>query len=391
MVSTPASQPAARPSWATWASALLWGLQFSFLVPSLGLLLVALYGATAAQVGWFLAIYNLVGLVVGIVIPAWADRRRDYLGPMVACSLLTILLTIAMWFAPSLGWVCLALVVLGAPAAVGNSLFFAQLRHVGTATQHVMDIRALVSFAWVVGMPLSTLLFGWFGARSVVLAIMAVGCLNLLVGLRLRAEHRALVDDGEAAADDPGLPVAWLVVSVMTVVYVLLQATNNAVVTVTSLFVTERLDLPVLWAGLALGLAAALEVPALMLLGRLERRFGNNRLLISGVIAGVVYYLGMTFATRPWQLLALQLPNAWFFGVITGVGLTWFQSAIPRPGLATGLYTNTRRVGSIVSGPMIAIAAVTSLGYAGVFALSAVVCLASLLVLAVLLRSMRTS
>ena len=61
----------------------------------------------------------------------------------------------------------------------------------------------------------------------------------------------------------------------------------------------------------------------------------------------------MAFVTGPVLLLGLQALNAWFFAVVAGVGLTLFQEIIPRPGLASGLYTNTRRVGAIVSGPII--------------------------------------
>ena len=57
------------------ASALLWGLQFAFLNPSVGLLLVALYHATPAQVGdntglrtdWYSVFGNHDGLVQGNV------------------------------------------------------------------------------------------------------------------------------------------------------------------------------------------------------------------------------------------------------------------------------------------------------------------------------------
>ena len=39
------------------SSALLWGLQLAFLSPALALILVNLYGATTAEVGWVLGIY----------------------------------------------------------------------------------------------------------------------------------------------------------------------------------------------------------------------------------------------------------------------------------------------------------------------------------------------
>jgi hypothetical protein len=53
--------------------------------------------------------------------------------------------------------------------------------------------------------------------------------------------------------------------------------------------------------------------------------------------------------------------NAWF---LAGIGLPLFQQMIPRPGLSTGLYMNTRRIGSIVSDPIIAIGSLTALGNA---------------------------
>ncbi|XVV16004.1 hypothetical protein ACQP2X_17115 [Actinoplanes sp. CA-131856] len=52
---------------------------------------------------------------------------------------------------------------------------------------------------------------------------------------------------------------------------------------------------------------------------------------------------------------------------MAGVGLTLFQDLVPRPGLATGLYANTRRLGAIAAGPLIGLGAVPPLGYGGVF------------------------
>ena len=140
-----------------------------------------------------------------------------------------------------------------------------------------------------------------------------------------------------------------------------------------SLFVTDRLGLGVGWAGVALGVAAGLEIPALLLIGRLTDRVPGSLLLLSGCVAGVVYYAGMAFAHGPVLLLGLQVLNAWFFATVAGVGLTLFQQIIPRPGVAAGLYTNTRRLGAIAAGPLIGLGSATRLGYGGVFAASAVI------------------
>jgi MFS transporter, SET family, sugar efflux transporter len=71
------------------SSALLWGLQLAFLSPALALILTNLYGATTAEVGWVLGVYNAGGFVAALVLPGYADRKHNYLGPMLLCGALT--------------------------------------------------------------------------------------------------------------------------------------------------------------------------------------------------------------------------------------------------------------------------------------------------------------
>ena len=80
-------------------------------------------------------------------------------------------------------------------------------------------------------------------------------------------------------------------------------------------------------------------------------------------------------------LIGLQVLNSWFFAAVAGIGLTLFQQIIPRPGLATGLYMNTRRVGAIVSGPIIAIGSMSARGYRGIFAVCAALTVVALVVI----------
>ena len=97
------------------SSALLWGLQLAFLSPALALILVNLYGATTAEVGWVLGIYNASGFVASLLLPAYADKKRDYLGPMLVCGALTLLLAVVLALVTSLPVATIALVVIGGP------------------------------------------------------------------------------------------------------------------------------------------------------------------------------------------------------------------------------------------------------------------------------------
>jgi SET family sugar efflux transporter-like MFS transporter len=373
------------------SAALLWGLQFAFLNPALALLLVALFDATPGEVGWVLAVYNASGFVASLVLPAYADRREDYLRPMLACGVLTVALVALLAVATSLPVAVIGLVVLGGPAGVGSSLLFAHLKYSGATPSDVVNTRAIVSVAWVAGPPLATLIIASFGDRSILVAIAAVAVLNVATTAAMLAERSAAgaepPEPGEAAGDER--PLSRLGVGLIVAAFIALQATNNAVVSIMGLFVTQTLGLDVIWAGIALGVAAGLEIPALLLIGRLSRRVSSLALIASGCLVGIAYYTAMAYVSGPVLLVGLQVLNAWFFAVVAGVGLTLFQAVIPRPGMASGLYVNTRRLGAIVSGPLISFGSMTALGYGGVFAACAALTAAALVAIGVVARTSR--
>ncbi|MDF1489618.1 MFS transporter [Tessaracoccus sp. HF-7] len=364
-------------------SALLWGLQAAFLAPVLALLLVTLYGATPADIGWVLSIYNAAGFVATILIPAWADRHRNYLRPMLICAALTVALAGTLALATSLPMAVVALVALGAPGSVGSTLLFAELRHSGVGVAVLMQTRAIVSVAWVAGPPLATLIMGVAGNRSILPVLAGLGVLNVVGTLAMASARRRPFDDAapETSFEAGGLRIGKVALVGIVVAFTLLQATNAAVTSIMTLYVTDDLGLALLWGGVVLGVAAFLEVPAFWLIGRLSGRYSSRALMVSGCVAGIVFYVGLVFASGPVVLLALQVPNAWFFAIVAGTGLSVFQDSIPKPGLATGLNMNTRRIGAVISGPIIAIASVESLGFPGIFAVCAGLTVVALVIL----------
>lgn len=353
----------------TQSAALVWGLQFAFLNPALALFLTDLLGASAAEVGLVLALFNASGFVASLIVPAIADRRQDYLGPILVSGLLSLALAASLGFVGSLPWAAAALVVLGGPAGVGSSLLFAHLNAAGYSHGEVMASRAMVSAAWVAGPPLAMLLAGAAGIRSVLVAIAAASALGIafIVALRRRSGQ---VSAPVALASDGGGPLPMGRLVIVVVAFVALQATNATSTSMMTLFTVRGLGLDAVWGGLALAVAALIEIPALLLLGRLATRVRPLRLLVVGVIAGTLYYAGIAFVTGVVGLIAVQLLNAWFVATLQGVGLVWFMDIIPRPGIASGLFSNTHRIGAVLSGGVIAVSG-TAAGYAGMYLLCA--------------------
>ncbi|MFH8253071.1 MFS transporter [Microbacterium sp. B2969] len=368
-------------------AAFTWGLQFAFLNPALALLLSTQLHATDAQVGLALALYNASGFVASLIIPGWADRRRTYLNWMLVCGFLTLALAGVLAVSGSLSVAIVALIVLGGPAGVGSSLFFAHLRSAGFGPSDILSTRAMVSVAWVAGPPVAMLLAGWIGTRAVLAAIVVISLVGMGAILGMR-RHGKESPASARTADDPSVPISKVRIAVIVTAFVALQATNATASSIMTLFTVNSLHLNAIWGGVALGVAALAEVPALMLLGRLTPRFGQVPLLLVGCVVGILFYVLMAIVHDPVTLIAAQLLNAWFFATVTGIGLTLFQDIIPRPGLASGLFTNTRRIGAVVAGGVIAIAG-TSLGFPGVFTACAILTALALMLVIIVWRSIR--
>jgi MFS transporter, SET family, sugar efflux transporter len=125
------------------SAALLWGLQIAFLSPALALILVTLYDASTAQVGWILTVYNASGFVASLLVPSYADRRQDYLRPMLACGVLTLILALVLALTTSLPVAVVALVVVGGPAGVGLTLFQQMIPRPGLSTGLYTNTRRI--------------------------------------------------------------------------------------------------------------------------------------------------------------------------------------------------------------------------------------------------------
>ncbi|MGP5260167.1 MFS transporter [Brachybacterium paraconglomeratum] len=356
------------------SAALLWGLHSSLLSPALALILATLYDASTADIGWSLAIYNAGGFIASIVLPAWTDRRRTYLPMLMAAAVLTIALAAALAAVSTLPLATVALVVLGGPAGLGTTMLFAHLRDVGAATSTIVDTRAIISAAWMGGPPLATAIIGWAGARGILLALVVIAVVNIVMTAVMMRQHRSAAAEAPEPARSPhALPPGSRTATVVIIgAFVLFQATNATAMTFMALYVTETVGLGVMWAGIVLGVAAALEVPALMIIGRLGDRISHLTLVAVGAVLSAVYYAGLVLVTEPVLLLVLQIPNALGFAAISGIGLTLFQDLIPGAGMSTGLFMNARRVGAILSGPIIAAGALPLLGQRGIFAICAV-------------------
>ncbi len=331
------------------------GVAGALQAPTLSLFLSREVHVSPLWVGLFYTINAVAGIAVSLLLAKRSDNRGDRRRLIMFCCLMAV--GNALLFAFNRHYLTLVTcgVLLSAIASVSMPQIFALAREYAdsSAREVVMFssvMRAQLSLAWVVGPPLSFALALNYGFTT--MFIIAAGLFVLC--LALIAFTLPSVPRVEQPAEVPITQTGgWknLDIRLLFIASLLMWTSNTMYIIDMPLYISSVLGLPDRLAGLLMGVAAGLEIPAMLLAGYYVKRFGKRKMMLFALVAGIVFYGGMVLFQSRTALLVLQLFNAIFIGIVAGIGMLWFQDLMPgRPGAATTLFTNSISTGVIMAG-----------------------------------------
>ncbi len=331
------------------------GIAGALQAPTLSLFLTREVEVRPFWVGLFYTVNAVAGIVVSLLLAKRSDNRGDRRMLILFCCLMAV--GNALLFAFNRHYLTLITfgVLLSAIASVSMPQIFALAREYAdsSAREVVMFssvMRAQLSLAWVIGPPLSFALALNYGFTTmfVVAAALFVVCIAL-IWFALPSVARV-----EPSPDVVISQIsAWKHkdVRLLFIASLLMWTCNTMYIIDMPLYISSVLGLPDKLAGLLMGVAAGLEIPVMLLAGHYVKRFGKRNMMLFAVGAGVVFYLGLVLFHSRAALMALQIFNAIFIGIIAGIGMLYFQDLMPgRPGAATTLFTNSISTGVILAG-----------------------------------------
>ncbi|ECF5935773.1 MFS transporter [Salmonella enterica subsp. diarizonae] len=335
--------------------AFMMGVAGALQAPTLSLFLSREVGAQPFWVGLFYTVNAIAGIGVSLALAKRSDSRGDRRKLIMFCCLMAI--GNALLFAFNRHYLTLITcgVLLASLANTAMPQLFALAREYAdsSAREVVMFssvMRAQLSLAWVIGPPLAFMLalnYGFTVMFSIAAVIFAVSL--VLIALMLPSVARV-----EQPVDAPLAQInGWQDrnVRMLFIASTLMWTCNTMYIIDMPLWISVELGLSDKLAGVLMGTAAGLEIPAMILAGFYVKRFGKRRMMIAAVAAGVLFYVGLLFFHSRTALLLLQLFNAVFIGIVAGIGMLWFQDLMPgRAGVATTLFTNSISTGVILAG-----------------------------------------
>jgi SET family sugar efflux transporter-like MFS transporter len=369
--------------------AFLSGIAGALLAPTLSLFLTTEVKVRPLWVGLFYTVNAIVGIAVSFLLAKRSDTRGDRRKLILLCCLMAVGNCLLFAFNRDYLTLITAGVLLSAIANTAMPQIFALAREYAdsSAREVVMFssvMRAQLSLAWVIGPPLSfTLALNYGFTVMFMIAAATFAICALLVWFTLPSVPRAEQSSTElnATASAPIAPVsAWRNRDVrrLFIASMLMWTCNTLYIIDMPLYITADLGLPENLAGLLMGTAAGLEIPAMLLAGYYVKRFGKRNMMLFAVAAGILFYAGLVVFKFKLALMVLQLFNAIFIGIIAGIGMLYFQDLMPgRPGAATTLFTNSISTGVILAGVLQG-ALVENLGHYAVYWLATLLAVAAL-------------
>ncbi|MBW8348821.1 sugar efflux transporter [Bacillus sp. IITD106] len=331
------------------------GVGISITSPYIPLFLTEDFGMSAGAFGIFMAISSLSGVVVNSLIAKHSDSGMDRKWIIIFAAL-SATIGYASYLIFNNFFILLIVVTLfnGLAAPVMPQIYAyahesANASKSDDKTFAMSTLRSLISFGFLIGPLCGTLILGLAGYNGIFLGTSILYLTVASLVFLFLNRHKAAKSNTKKRISSG---TSWLKnreIRLPLIAFLFLFAINTIHLIITPLFIVNELHGTYEDVGLVVSICAGLEIPIMLGLGALGKKISNHTLMMYGCIILVIYYIILSAATQPWQLIPAQLLQATFVAIVMGNGLSYFTERLPTsPGLATTIYSNGSTIGRLV-------------------------------------------
>lgn len=340
-------------------------------------------GIPNASYALLLMVSSILGATASVALGYLSDRVRDRRLLVLGCALIGALGFSLIYFLRS----PIAFVVAIAALVPFGSITFSQTfsyarsfydQHRPDRAEFMMSmLRTLFSIAWAVVPPA----VGWVAATTSVFEVYGIGAAAyvgvalIFVALMMNSGARTGVQPKRAETTEPVPRVQvkidrTILVGAFGVVVILTATLLNGVTA--PLFIVTSLGGSLADIGLYAGLAAALEVPFMVMWGYAIRRIGKHTIIVIAAVLYAVYLVLLTRAGSVSDVLWLQLINGPAMAALMSIPMSYMQDAVRgRVGLSTSLLDIVYLAASLASAALFGAMTAATKDYQLVFAAAA--------------------
>jgi SET family sugar efflux transporter-like MFS transporter len=333
------------------------GLAYAFVIPFSSLWGIQVIGMTPAEYGAFMVVTSTSAIVLSTALARLSDTRLTRRTLLLLAGVGGLLGYVGYAFVRSgIALAAIGSLALGV-ASVGFSQLFAHAReelarpeHEGRDPALAMSVlRACFALSWTVGPALSAIIMRHLGYRGVFLTAAGLFACFLL-GVWCAVPARPHPRRREASVGEPVLRVLMRRANLSCFLSFVLMFGAFALCTINlPLLITKRLGGNEDHVGVSFGLAALSEIPLMVWFGSLVSRGHQTRVIRGGLLAGIGYFVVLTWAGVATDVYPAQLLNAACVAVTASVAIPYFQDLTPgQTGLGTTMYSSAYSAGNLL-------------------------------------------
>lgn len=336
----------------------------SVVVPVLAIFATEILGASKLDVTTYFAFNALAGVFVVLLIGKLSDslssRRTLIFGGFIWLGVGYALLASSNVFLQ----MRLIGILFFSVLEIGNSQLFALAKDVtdeSADNQAVASttsvLRMAYSLGWVAGPAVGGFLLLYLDAREIFMISTFLYFLCSIASLLFLPRIRAANSSQNTAYRNirklfhrEQTPLL-----IFSIAIVFLLSGDVLRVAFLPIFLEENLQAQPNVLGAAFSISPLLQVVLMPVVGLLADRFGSGKMVLSGAVAGMTYYLCLAYSTAIWHVYLLQGLYAFVVASVVGVGIGHAQIlGHGEAGLATSSYFSAKLVavvlGSLLSG-----------------------------------------
>jgi len=321
------------------------GLTYGATLPFLSVVGIHEFGMSDGSLSLLLFAIAVANLIYGVVLAIFSDMVSDR-KPMLLCVLVAGMLGFGLiYLVPHLAVFVLCAVLLIPISNAAYSLIFAFVRNqtlplgASESVQVNQIVRALFSGSWAI---IPGVMAFWLATSPSMLpawgfsAVVCVFAFLLIAVFMPRAKRdpeapKVSFFESLAMATRGGILARITALS-------LVISSSRLIAVVQPLIIVGIAGGTIKDVGLIAGACAALEIPSMLIWGALLRRLSVVQAMVSGAAIYAGFMALLSFASEPWHVYALLLPNAFGVAAILSLPLTYYQNLLDgRPGLGTSL------------------------------------------------------
>jgi predicted MFS family arabinose efflux permease len=336
-------------------------------LPYLSIVGIREFGLSDQTLSLLLFLIALANLLYGVTVAVFSDLITDR-KPLLMSVLVAGMIGFGLiYLVPDVRIFAVCAILLVPLSNSSYSLGFAVIRSLSNrlaaseARAINSVVRAIFSGSWILVPGLVGL---WLAASPSMLGAWGFSALACLAGflvilfvmppMRIEPQQHVERLSFFASLKLATTPIMLTRVTSMSLV----TGATRLIAIVQPLIMTGRAGGSLIDVGIVAGSCAALEIPFMLIWGSLLKRLTVLQALAIGSLIYTVFMALLSFATTPWHIYMLLVPNAFGVAAILSLPLSYFQDLwVERPGLGTSLNQMTAFFSAGISAVAFAIGA----------------------------------